>query len=317
MKLNTIRDFLAVAERGSMRAAGRHLDVAQPALSRSIQELEKELGVALFERQTKGVTLTPMGEAFLRRAKAVRSELSRAKDEIEQMRGELHGTVHVCLSTVAHMALMPNALGPFRQRYPHVVVNIVDALLPAVEQELKDGTVDCYVGPAFEGVASELSAERLFDSARVILGRKGHPLAHAKSLSELADAEWITTAVTHRVDDELTPLFTQHGMPAPKVVVQAHSAFSFLFAVAYSDLLMVLPIQWTRAPLFREALQIIEVKETLPTAPICIVRRTALPLTPAAEYFCDMMRRAAEHMENLVPTPPASASCALRTARAA
>jgi LysR family transcriptional regulator, regulator of abg operon len=315
MKLNTIRDFLAVAERGSMRAAGRHLDVAQPALSRSIQELEKELGVALFERQTKGVTLTPMGEAFLRRAKAVRSELTRAKDEIDQMRGELHGSIRVCLSTAAHMALMPNALGPFRQRYPDVVVNIVDALLPSVEQELKDGTVDCYVGPAFESVPSELTAEKLFDSTRVILGRKGHPLAHAKSLVELVDAEWVTTSVTHRVDDELTPLFTQHGLPAPKVVVQAHSAFSFLFAVAYSDLLMVLPVQWTRAPLFRDALQIIPVKEVPPTAPICIVKRTGLPLTPAAEYFCDMMRRASEHMDNLVPPAPSASAASSTSAR--
>ena len=50
MKLSQLRDVLAVAEHGSLRAAGRHLDVAQPAITRSIQELEKELGVALFER---------------------------------------------------------------------------------------------------------------------------------------------------------------------------------------------------------------------------------------------------------------------------
>ena len=52
MKLNTLRDFLAVAERGGVRAAARHLGLAQPAITRSIHELEKELGVALFERHT-------------------------------------------------------------------------------------------------------------------------------------------------------------------------------------------------------------------------------------------------------------------------
>ena len=68
MKLNSLRDFLAVAERGSLRAAARQLGVAQPAITRNIQELEKELGVVLFERQARGVTLSPMGEVFLRRA---------------------------------------------------------------------------------------------------------------------------------------------------------------------------------------------------------------------------------------------------------
>jgi LysR family transcriptional regulator of abg operon len=316
MKLNSIRDFLVVAERGSLRAAGRQLDVAQPAITRSIQELEKELGAALFERQAKGVTLTPMGQAFLRRAKAVRSELRRAQDEIDQMRGELNGQIRVGLSTVAHMALLPNALGPFRQRYPDVTIDIIDTLLPNVEQELKDGTIDVYFGPALAGTPSELSIEKLFDNKRVILCRKGHPLAGATSLRELAGAEWVTTSITHNADEELTPTFTLHGLPAPKVVMHAHSALSFLFAVVYSDLLMVLPIQWIQAPLFRDALASIEITETLPTPPICVVQRTGLPLTPAAEYFCDMMRRASKHMDNLMVTSNvASASPSVLPAR--
>ena len=110
MKLNSLLHFLAVAERGSLRAAARDLEISQPAITRSVQELEKELGVVLFERRTKGVTVTPMGAVFLRRAMAVRNELRRAQDEIAQMRGDLHGQVCVCLSSVAHMAMLPNAL---------------------------------------------------------------------------------------------------------------------------------------------------------------------------------------------------------------
>ena len=61
MKFSAVRDFLAVAERGSLRAAARQLNGSQPAISRSIQELERELGVVLFERSPSGVQLTPMG----------------------------------------------------------------------------------------------------------------------------------------------------------------------------------------------------------------------------------------------------------------
>ena len=129
MKLNALRDFLAVAETGGLRAAARQLGAAQPAITRSIQELEKELGVALFERSAKGVRLTPMGTAFMRRASAVRNELHKAKDEMAQLRGETHGRVSVCLSSASHMA--PAAAGA--------------AALPGALSECLDGNHRCSV----------------------------------------------------------------------------------------------------------------------------------------------------------------------------
>lgn len=299
MKLNSIRDFVTVAERGSLRAAARQLAVTQPAITRSIQELEKELGVVLLERRAKGVSLTRMGEVFLRRSRAARGELDRAREELDQMRGEMHGQITVCMSGVPHMAMLPAVMPAFRQRYPDVKLNLLDGLLPSVEAELKDGIVDFYVGPTFnqEEVCRELKAEKLFDNVRVIVCRKGHPLADARSLGELVDAEWVTASVTYRAEEELAPLFARYGLPPPRLVVQARSALTFLFTVAYSDLLILLPIQWTQAPLFREALQPIRVAEALPSPPICIVQRNSMPLTPAAGYFCDMVRRASHHMD--------------------
>lgn len=300
MKLSSLRDFVTVAERGSLRAAARQLGVSQPTITRSIQELEKELGVALLERQAKGVRLTAMGDMFFRRSKAIRTEVARAEEEIHQARGALHGHIAVCLSPVAHMALLPNTIRPFRQRYPEVSVRLIDSLLPGVENQLIDGTIDCYVGPDFDGVSGELSVEKLFETTRVVLGRKGHPLAHAASVSELADAEWMTASSTPRAQEELLPLLAKYGLPPPKVVFEAQSALSFLTTMTSSDLLMLLPIQWAQVPLFRDSLQRIEIVEPLPAQAISIVQRTRLPLTPAAEYFCDMLRRASLHVDTLM-----------------
>jgi LysR family transcriptional regulator of abg operon len=296
MKLNQLRDVLAVAERGSLRAAARELGVAQPALTRSIQELERELGVPLFERQPKGVVVTAMGKLFIRRANVVWSELRRAQQEIDQLKGHLHGQVSVGLSTVAHVALLPYALTAFRARYPDVHLDITEGLFPTIEASLRTGLMDCYVGPSpRNSPGPELVVEKLFDNTRVILGRKGHPLAKARSLSDLAGAEWLATSVTHKTDEELAPMFAQLGFPAPRIVVQSHSALTLIVALAYSDLLTVLPIQLAEFALTRDALQKIDVVEVLPAPPICIVRRAGLPLTPAAEFFCDMMRRASLH----------------------
>ncbi len=297
MKLNQLRDLLAVAERGSIRAAARELGLAQPALTRSINLLERELGVDLFERLPRGMRLTTMGEHFVRRATAVRGELARAREELAQLRGDTRGSVSVCLSSVPHIAFLPYAMGPFRARFPHVHMDVLEGVYPMAERSLRDGTLDFYVGP-LRGPpdAEDLVVEKLFDNTRVVFGRKNHPLAKAGSLRDLVDAEWVSTSITRRADEELTPLFEQHGLPAPRIAMQAHSALTSIVAVAFSDLLAVLPVQWSQFSVTRDALQKIEVSEELNAPPMCIVRRAGLPLTPAAEYLCDLFRRAAGHL---------------------
>lgn len=299
MKFNAIRDFLAVAERGSLRAAARQTGGSQPAMSRNIQELERRLGVVLFERLGTGVRLTPMGEVFLRRASRVQNELRQAQEELDQLRGETHGRLRVALSSVPHLALLPNALRPFRQRYPHVTMDIIDAVFPTIEPDLREGRVDCYIGPVPAGTGPDLLVETLFDNTRLIVGRKGHPLADARSLADLVEAEWISTSITHLAADELGPLFARHGLPPPRPAMQLHSTLSFLVTMVYSDVLMIAPVQWIQSPLLRDKVAPILVREILPAPPVCLVRRTGLPLTPAAEYFCDMMRRAVLHMDSL------------------
>lgn len=299
MKFNALRDFLAVAERGSLRAAARQTGGSQPAMSRSIQELERELGVVLFERTASGVRLTPMGQVFLRRASSVHNELRRAQEELDQLRGETHGRLTVALSSVPHLALLPHALRPFRSRYPDVMMDIVDAVYPTIELDLKESRIDCYIGPVPAELGPDLLVEKLFDNTRVIMGRKGHPLAQAKSLKDLVDAEWISTSITHIAQDELGPLFARHGLPPAKLKMQLHSTLTFLTAMVYSDLLMMAPVQWTQSPLLRDKVSPIHVREVLPAPPVCLVRRAGLPLTPAAEYFCDMMRRAVLHRDSV------------------
>lgn len=296
MKLNQLRDFTAVAERGSLRAAARHLGLAQPALTKSIRELEHELGVALFERRSRGVILTEMGKVFLDRALSVQQELRRAREELLQLKGETSGNVTVGLSTVAHICLLPKVLAPFRARYPGVFLRVVEGLMPAVEPGLRDGSFDFYVGALAETVpAPEFRVETLFENTRVIFGRKNHPLRGAQCLADLSGARWITTTVTLRSDAELGPLFASYGLAAPAIEMQATSALTMILAAANSDLLMMLPEQWLDFPTTRELLDPIPVVETLRSADICIISRARLPLTPAAEYLSDLFRRAAQY----------------------
>jgi LysR family transcriptional regulator, regulator of abg operon len=297
MKLNQIRDVIEVASRGSLRSAARHLGVAQPAITRSIRELEHELGVALFERRVTGMVLTVMGKIFLRRASAIQLELDRAKDEIGQLKGTGTGTVAVGLSTASHVALLPRVLQPFEHRYPDVKLRISEGLFPVMEAGIQDGSIDFYVGPlAEDSVASEFVIEKLFDNHRVIVGRKNHPLAAAKSLRDLVHAKWVTTSVTIASKAELDPLFEKYGLGRPTIAVQAQTALSIIVVAASSDFLTMLPQQWLEFVDKTNLLQRIVVREELAAPTMYIVRRARLPLTPAAEHLCDLFRRAASQL---------------------
>lgn len=294
MKLHQLRDFVAIAERGGLRAASRHLQLAQPALTRSLGELERELGVPLFERHARGMTLTEPGRAFAQRATAILHEVRRARDEVDQIGGGTGGRVAAALSIAAHMALLPSALPAFRARFPHVQLRLIEAIFPTVEAGLRDGSMDFYVGPEPGApVSADLTEETLFANTRIVLARRGHPLAAAGSLAELAGAEWATTSVTLNASEELGQLFQRHNLPPPRLALQSQSAMTLIVSLAYTDLLAMVPVQWLAFAPVAGILQAVPVQEVLPAAAIVVIRRSGLPLTPAATCFLDLLRKAA------------------------
>ena len=123
--------------------------------------------------------------------------------------------------------------------------------------------------------------------------RSKHPLARATSLKELVDAEWITTSITPRAEKELgVKLFKRYGLSEPKLALRSQSALTLLTCLAHSDLLAMAPTQWTMAPFASRVLTFaIPVKEELKSAPpIILVRRAAVPPSPAAGYLIDLHR---------------------------
>jgi LysR family transcriptional regulator of abg operon len=292
MKLTQLRDLVAIVEHGSLRAAARQLDVAQPLLTRSVRALEKDLGVTLFDRQALGMTLTPAGRVFHQRACVIVNEARRARDELTQVLGEGMGTLVAGLSIMPHAGLLPGALPVFRRRYPNVRLQLIEGLFPDLESRLREGSVDFYLGAAPRlQPAPGLVVDTLFSNTRAVVGRKAHPLGKAVSLKELASAEWATTSIDYNASEDLGRLFDRYDLPPPKVALQAGSALSLMVALAQTDLLAMLPRQWEDFPLTANALQVIPVKEELPAPDIVLIRRPDLPLTPAGEHLVDLMLR--------------------------
>jgi LysR family transcriptional regulator of abg operon len=294
MKLHNFRDLLAVAELGSLRAAGRHLGIAQPVITRSIRELERELGVSLFERHAKGVRLTDMGKIFVRRVESSQSEIRRAREEIAQLKGEMVGEVSVALSTATCMGLMPSALNAFHKRYPDGMINITESLFQPIEKDLVSGKIDFWVGPLDHArLSPQFGVERMFDNNRRVVARKGHALALARSLTDLVGAGWIRpTLSTRDTEGDFRAMFARLDLPPPKIVVQSRSALMTALAVANTDLLTILPQQWIDFAPMAGLFEPLDLIEPMLAAPMCIVKHQRMPLTPLAEHLCDLLRRA-------------------------
>jgi DNA-binding transcriptional LysR family regulator len=236
--------------------------------------------------------LTAAGQLFYQRAKQVLNDLRRAREEIEQTQGALSGTVTMGLSIMPHLGLLPKALPKFRERFSKVKIKVIEGLYPEIELGLRQGQIDFYLGASpEEGVAPGLQREELFKNTRTVIARKGHPLVKAQHLFELAQAEWATTSVSLNAENDLIELFHKHQLPQPKVMFQASSALSVMIALTHSDLIALLPVQWNDFHLTKNALEVIALKDTLPAPDIVLITRSGLPLTPAAEYFCDLLKR--------------------------
>jgi DNA-binding transcriptional LysR family regulator len=297
VKLTHFRDLLAVVQTGSLRAASRQLGIAQPVITRSIRELEHELGTPLLERNAKGVSLTPVGERFVRRIEAVRAEIRRAREEVDQWGGDYVGEVAISVSPMVSLTLLPWAVTEFNRRHPKAVTNITQSLFRPIENQLAEGLLDFWIGTVDESAVSQrFSVETLLPHNRRVAARPNHPLLGAKSLTELAGASWVRPSLDDRtVTTDVEEAFQRLGIPPPNVAVQSPSMLVMVQIVANSDLLTMLPEEiFQLMPLERFCVPL-EFIPPMPAAPVCIVHRQGLPLTPLAENLSDLMRKAAHN----------------------
>ncbi|TGY65306.1 LysR family transcriptional regulator [Dubosiella muris] len=142
MELRVLRYFLTVAQEGSISGAAQTLHLTQPTLSRQLHDLEIELGVKLFNRGKREITLTEAGALFRERAAEVVALVDKTTREFVQIGGQVSGTIHVgCIESMGS-ALLARIIAAFHKRYPlvrfHLYNNFTDDLKWRLEQGLLD-----------------------------------------------------------------------------------------------------------------------------------------------------------------------------------
>jgi DNA-binding transcriptional LysR family regulator len=287
MRYSQVIAFLSAAENGSIRAAARQTNLSQPALSQMIRRLEDDLGVPLLDRSVRGVRLTSYGRVLQARAKLIRAEFERAHMDIAQMKGSQEGHVAIGLITSISLLAAPRAIRAFKRKYPRVRVSINDQFYNNTLAALRDSTIDFAIGPGFASDHPQIKSEFLFETEFVALGRKNHPKARARSLAELHEEQWIEPVDDHARDTGA--MFHRAGLPEP-VVIRCRSLSNWLPLMLENDAIMILPRVLLRAPGLANALQAIEVPESIKRAPYYMFTNADSPLTPAAESLAREFR---------------------------
>jgi len=297
LKPHQLRDFVAVAKFGSLRAAAREISIAQPSLTKSIQTLEEELGAPLFERSARGVVLTPSGEALLPHAQLVIEELRRAKESISQLNAGIGGRVAIGLSPAATAMFLSAALRTFRRRYPHLEMRITDGRAALTVPLLRSGELDFVVGPVPpDGFGEDIVVEKVFTSTRVVTCRRGHPMVGARHLADLQDQDWISTSVSGPLKSEFDAIFASRGLSRPRSVVHCENTFAALELLINSDMVALLPKAFAETAFLRDLLCFIPIEEPFDGPDLYVIRRAGLPLTPAADHLLMQIRRIIENV---------------------
>jgi LysR family nitrogen assimilation transcriptional regulator len=170
-----LRYFLEIARNGSLSLASVALRIAQPALSQHVAALETEMGVALFERHAKGVTLTGAGKRLQQRAASILDQLESLRNDVLGATGKPRGTVRVCLARSLAQVVAAPLVRYVEREYPDIRLLLSSALSSEVRTALETRQVDLalmpnafelpglYCKPVYEEGFSLFGLESMFD----------------------------------------------------------------------------------------------------------------------------------------------------------
>ena len=233
MELYTMRYVLAVAELGSFSLASQACHVGQPALSQQVARLEKELGLALFTRSSRGVSLTEAGREFVRRAGEIVQRADALQAEMALYAGVRRGTLNLGIITSLQCIDFGGLLSAFCGSYPDVSVNIVQDGTHRLLELLMDRKIDAaFLNRPMSGIPSGLEFVKLGEDVYSLVVPTLHPLAKREqaSLRELRDEHFIFHQ-TGQVASELCLAACRAAGFEPNIVCRSASPTTGLYMV--------------------------------------------------------------------------------------
>ena len=304
MDLKQLTSFVQVAELGSFTRAAAVLRVAQPALSRQVRALEVELRQTLFERNGRGVTLTPAGTRLLAHGRGILQQVQRAVQDLEEQRGAATGMVSIGLPPTLSRTLTAPLVEAFRERFPRAGVSVVEGLTHYMLEWLVQGRIDCALvynaTPSSHVALAPVLEERLHLISARAPGR-ARQTPQPVMLAELATRDLVIPSRPHALRMHVETALAEAGL-TPRVALEIESVGAMLALVQRHALHAVLAVT---------ALQGQADGERLQARPILIAPKrplsTSLSLATSAQRpRGPLLEQAAALLTNLARTAQAA-----------
>ena len=299
--LRELRLFVTAARSGSMSKAASDIGLSQPALSRCITELERTLGVLLFDRTNRGISPTPHGEVLLRRATGVLEELRHAVDELRSLSGASGGDLRIGGTPTMCAGLVPAIMNSVLGDHPQFRFEVAELDARKLAGELAARSVDIGIGAQHAaGDADGLVFEELFDDRLFIVAAARHPLVSKRSikLEDVARMQWVLPGADAPVTVQLRNEFRKRGLTLSETAVTTMSISVRYNLIGRNNFLTVVygsALRLGNAPGFVRVLPI-----DLPVGiSIGILRPRGRTLAPSAEVFAQAARRVARQVRSL------------------
>jgi len=237
-----LRTFLAVCREGSISGAARWLNISQPSVSVAIAQLERSLGGGLFERGRQGISLTPAGEALLRRAEMMEVLLADAEEAVALARTGIRGPLRIGGTPGALVSLVPSAIARM-ERADHMALTVIEQADAQLTDLLRRGEIEvAVVTTGLEPPPSDMIERSIArDPFSLIVGRAHAHLGPVVSLKEVASLGWVLPQAAGAFHRQIDALFLAAETTLPADVIRCDSLLTSKAIVRRGKRVTVLP----------------------------------------------------------------------------
>ncbi|WP_019529343.1 LysR substrate-binding domain-containing protein [Dasania marina] len=301
LKIKHLRLLVTVGEQKNIFKAAQIMNMAQPAATKTIRNIETALDMSLFDRSSRGVSPTPYGEVIIKHAKLILSQIKHVSEELISIQEGISGKVSIGTLLAASPTLLPKSLATLKRERGNISISVIegtnDMLLPSLEM----GDIDIVVGRLPEIQENErLKSEVLYYEPIAIVARKDHPLSKKEKLSlkDLVNEQWILPSEGTTLRREIDNAFHKEGLNVPQNCIECVSILTNRTLLLETDMVAAMPYQVIRSYEDMGLLTQLPIKIQAALGPVGFTVRANIELTPAANYFLTILKSTAQQLED-------------------
>ena len=299
LKLRQMSLVLAIIETKNLHRAAERLNLSQPAATKLLQEIERTLGVSLFDRQPRGMVPTVYGIAAARHARLLLRDLHRLQQEMEGLKRGIEGTVNLGAVMAAVPRLIAEALASLSHQHPTLRVALLTDTSDGLLAELHSGRLDLVVGrPISKRDRDALTWEPLLDEELTIVVGVNNPLLRQRglALADLARENWVLQPASTPMRHAVEAAFDTAQLDLPRHSVETVSMLATASLLAQTNMIGVVPDSIASYFIALGTLAELPVKLPAGMEPCGLITVADRPIDPAMECLMTMLRGTAHRL---------------------